>query len=1382
MNLKTTLALAVLVAAGCAFYFLGLSVPAFLGTRPAAPADAGTTAFLENELTPDRLTRIEIHQGDQRLVVLDRPRGGDWSLPGGWPTRKPEAEALVKLLTSLRSRFTPISLSKQEGPEQFGLDKPAVTVLVQLGDQPHRLRFAEKADEANRFGRPTHLRLDNRPEVLRLGPNVIAALSRPADHYQQRRLFPFERVVRDADSPEKVERLDGKELEVKGPDGIYRLVKTGDDWELAEPVKDRADPDKLRTLLTALPDLWAEEFVTAKKDGAKMDYGLDNPEQTIRVVPANGNPITVRIGKPSRTKTRKVTRPPPPGLPPGMPREPQAEIVHDEYRYAKLDNNEQVFEVKADKFKDVFVKADTLRDPRVARFRTDDVTRVEIAQGDQKVVLMKEKKKEEKDRDRWKLETPVTADAETSRVTELLDRLSNLSARDKDILDKADPEEQGLKPPAAVVTLTLEESPAGARPSADGADKPKKTRALAFSVGKPEKEKGDKPKLYVQVAGWDRVNAVEDAKDELLKLLQRRAIAYRGRRVLDFNTGDVAKLEIKRPGETYTLEKEKDAWRLTAPVKADADTGRANNLTDDLSRLEVVEFVEEPFKAEELDTKFGLSEAATRATMTFTDKERKPQTLVVGKQREGKTDYYAKLEDGAEVFVVGKSLRDDLDRESLAYRPLDLWKLEAEDIAEVRVRRGDEEHRLKRDGTNWRVAEPFEAPVPADHVKSLAEDLARPRAERYVVHAAKDLKEYGLDPPALRLTLVPTPKKPADKDKANDQDAPKERTLLIGKVTEKDPKARYAKLADGDAVFVLGAKVVAAADRGALDLLDKTLLSFDRNALNRIQREGTGEQLTFQRDKDEWRLVEGPAAPFTADRGTADALVTAVCPLLAARFVAYGPKADLAKYGLDKPTYTVTITGEDLAKGGEKPKPIRHVLKLGKEVEGTPGEFYARLDDGPAVFVLPASDGKELVKTHLDYVDRTLLDLKPDGITGVQRRMGGDALEVAKKDGTWQVVQPADWRADEPTLQRLADSLANLKAEKVASYRSKDLKAFGLEPPAAVVTVRLAADAKPGERVLRIGKEENEKGGRFAVVEGSDTVGVLPVELSRQLTAAPAAFRDRNVARFADADRVTLERGGRKLVFTQAGGSWKLTEPVTADVEQNELEELVNAVRRLRAAEIVAEKPADLQPYGLEKPEARWRFQAGGKEMLDLLVGGPEKAEGKETPRRHAKLAGGDLVFLLDPALSRRAVAEYRSRNVWPTPLDAVQIERLTWTRDGSSFTLTKAGDTWTVAGKPDAKVNPAAIRETLDALAGLKAARYVADQGADLKLHGLEPPQVALEIQTPTAKRVLHVGRPEGESKRHYARVPDEKRTDVFVLDEQDVVKIVRTLQGFTQ
>src|SRR5207244_4099799 len=177
------------------------------------------------------------------------------------------------------------------------------------------------------------------------------------------------------------------------------------------------------------------------------EYGLKTPEKTLRVTRPGGDTLTLLVGRSSQMKTRVVNRPAPPNQF-GMPQQPQRDIVHEEYRYAKLQDNDQVFEIKADKLKDLFVAADTLRDAHLARFKTEDVRRVELSQSGQELVLVK-------DKEQWRLEKPMKADAENIKVTELCDKLSGLEARDKDVLDKADPKSYGLDKPAATVKLTV---------------------------------------------------------------------------------------------------------------------------------------------------------------------------------------------------------------------------------------------------------------------------------------------------------------------------------------------------------------------------------------------------------------------------------------------------------------------------------------------------------------------------------------------------------------------------------------------------------------------------------------------------------------------------------------------------------------------------------------------------------------------------------------------------------------------------------------------------------------------------------------------------------------------------------------------------------------
>jgi hypothetical protein len=289
---------------------------------------------------------------------------------------------------------------------------------------------------------------------------------------------------------------------------------------------------------------------------------------------------------------------------------------------------------------------------------------------------------------------------------------------------------------------------------------------------------------------------------------------------------------------------------------------------------------------------------------------------------------------------------------------------------------------------------------------------------------------------------------------------------------------------------------------------------------------------------------------------------------------------------------------------------------------------------------------------------------------------------------------------------------------------------------------------------------------------------VLSGEVADSLLAAPLEFRDRNLANLASVDRATLERGQRKAVFAEANGTWKMVQPVEAPAEQTELQEFISAASHLRADRLIADKPTDLKTYGLDKPAARWIFQTGGKDALELLLG-----KSADAGKIFAKLANSDLVFTLDANLSKQAEAEYRSRTVWPAPVDAVQIERIQFGGQQSPFTLEKVDNVWHVAGKADAKVNEDAVKDLLDGLAGLKAAQFVGDKTADFKLYGLDPAQRTIELQTPSGKRTLLIGRQEGESKRYYARVPEgEAGQAVFILGEAEARKILQTLAELTR
>ena len=141
MNYRTTFILLVVVAlAGAGYYFGPTFVPNLPWAPPAAAgAGGGAADIIKNDITPEKLTKITLHSATND-VSLERGPGGEWSLKGNWPVRKPETNELVHLLTHLHSRFVP-----QKGDAaalaHVGLDKPTVTVTAASGRHVARIEF-----------------------------------------------------------------------------------------------------------------------------------------------------------------------------------------------------------------------------------------------------------------------------------------------------------------------------------------------------------------------------------------------------------------------------------------------------------------------------------------------------------------------------------------------------------------------------------------------------------------------------------------------------------------------------------------------------------------------------------------------------------------------------------------------------------------------------------------------------------------------------------------------------------------------------------------------------------------------------------------------------------------------------------------------------------------------------------------------------------------------------------------------------------------------------------------------------------------------------------------------------------------------------------------
>lgn len=1358
MNFKTTLALIVLVAAGGGWYLYRETA----ADRTAADAaDSQTLNITRHDFQPDRIAKIEIVRPTERITFL---HGKGWSLEGSWPARTPEVQQIVDVVAGLSSRFEPIFASEQLKYTDYGLAReqnPVQVIVTTRGadrkEQSHTLLFGEPPNDptGNPFTRPTYMRMDGQPEVIRLAPGVKAILNRPRSTYFKRQLFPeIERVKLDAlpslpGAPELSAPvallLDAQQVTATGPGGNWTLKRTGprtaartgvatdmtlerlgERWALTAPVSDRVDPDKLKSVLASVPELWVERFV---EDPGVEKTGLAQPERTVTVEFDDRPSVKLLIGNLSRVEERKVAPPTPPN--PFAPPPPAPPPIREEFRFAKLPDNSQVFEVKTDRLADVFVTPVALRDPRLFRFKTNDVKRIEIVRGTDKTILTK-------DDSRWKLLEPIQVDADAPRVNEFLDKLADLQASGADLLDPSDLKPLALdNPDGAHVTITVGEK-----------DKPESKWTL--KIGKHE---SDKKKLAVQAVGNARVAMVND---EFWKLFDRSALAYRGKRLLDIPASKIATLAIQRPGEQFSLSQANGGWSLTSPVAATADSTKVGIVAGDLVRLDAVEFVADAPKPEELP-RYGLDRPTATATLTFSDGTA-PKSLQLGVGRDGKPEVYAKLTDSPMVFTVRTAIRDGIDQSSLSFLPLQVWQFTANDVAILDVTRGDETYKLTKAPPVWKLSGPFDGAVSVATMQTLLPAAANLRAERYETHKADDLSKYGLVRPQLKLGV------------ASPQTA---KSVLIGKPTADGAKSRFAKLSDGDAIFVVSDTLIAPVDRPAIDLLDRQLLSIGPDSISEVKGTSSEGDWALRRGMGGWS-IQSLNPPLAADSSAVEESLRAWANLQATRFLEIGPKTDFARYGLDRPRASATVVAT--VEGGQ---PVMHTVSVGDKARDTDA-YFVRLDQTLGVAELPASAVKQIIHGELDFVNRDLLKFDPAHLTGIKRR-GGDELELAKTSDGWTIVKPAGMKLDQVGFEELIERLSHLRAVRVISLDAKDPSRYGFESPTVVTLALKNPDGQTPERTLEIGRlvssrYEEPAGSRYVRLGGASLVGILAPDVANRLSGAPFTFRDRLIAQFSDADRAILERGSRRVTFAKADGTWKMAEPIATDAETADLDDLANALGRLRADELVAERPTDLKAFGLDTPSARWRLMNGEREVLNLLVGKRDATTG----RCFAKLADGDVVFLVDSLLSSRLMSEYRKRTLWPA-VDPAQVETLIYGVGDKTVVFQKVDNNWQLPGKPDQPLNAPAINDLLTAFAGLKVERFVADKDADLKALGFLPPSRTIVVRPRSGNpQTLYLGATEPGAKRLYARIYDPNRSDVFVLSESDSMKLLRELTEF--
>ena len=228
---------------------------------------------------------------------------------------------------------------------------------------------------------------------------------------------------------------------------------------------------------------------------------------------------------------------------------------------------------------------------------------------------------------------------------------------------------------------------------------------------------------------------------------------------------------------------------------------------------------------------------------------------------------------------------------------------------------------------------------------------------------------------------------------------------------------------------------------------------------------------------------------------------------------------------------------------------------------------------------------KEEEKKSAEEESSGLFSVKPDDVTSLVLKSGGQEMRFEKRSGTWEILHPVRSGVDSFALTRLLNRLTGLKSLRVIGESPKDLSEFGLQQPEATITFRAGGQ----DNTLFIGHTSPIEKGYYVAKGGDGRVYFVSGDDRRALDRPLLELRDKKLftLKTDQVRRVILERKGERWVLDKKEGRWIFEGQEDLKIDPERVEVFVRPTLWAEALSFEKEDAADLKLYGLDAPRAR---------------------------------------------------------------------------------------------------------------------------------------------------------------------------------------------------
>jgi hypothetical protein len=502
----------------------------------------------------------------------------------------------------------------------------------------------------------------------------------------------------------------------------------------------------------------------------------------------------------------------------------------------------------------------------------------------------------------------------------------------------------------------------------------------------------------------------------------------------------------------------------------------------------------------------------------------------------------------------------------------------------------------KQDDT-WRIVKPIDAAADAFSVNQLVDAIKDIKGAE-----ATDVDDQTTGLAAPKWTVTVTDDKNAT------------HKLVVGLPRPMQAGQTYVRPDDSKQAYVVDVDLAAKLGKPSGDFRNMTVLDLQTGSMARVKVAGP-ESFELVKRADKWELASPVAAPprgpRPANQDNVKKLLDALGRVTASDFVADDAN-DLAPYGLARPQLLAEVemapeqpatspaaTQPAATQPATKPAKV-YSLALGKQIGD---KIYARVSDSPAVFRVHQDLLQDLQPKPADLRIRKVADIDIPAVTGVDISVPAGKAGFVKTEGKWRMAMPLAGPVAQSAIDKLLNDAANLKAESFKDDVT-DPAMYGLDKPMAELMFRMAGLGPRGGtgKVVSLLIGAKSPSGEMTFVQsaglgprdGATAVAVVRTSDLTALLAEPATYWDTTILKLpagARAASLDIRRPDDSYsLIHDANGAWRLTAPLAAPANEEQVNKILDSLEDLQAERIVY--------LGNRVPES----YAKGKDIMQVIL------------------------------------------------------------------------------------------------------------------------------------------------------------------------------------